>query len=419
LLKVAYIGLTLAVTVLLARVLGPESYGVYAFAFAVVMLLAIPVQAGLPTLLVREVAKYEESGDWALLRGLVRRANQAVGGLALLVGLVAGAVALLLGNSFASEQTRTFAWALALLPLIGLGNVRGAVLRGLRRVVQGQLPEQLVRPALFVAALGAFLLAGRNLTSSVAMALHAGAAFLAFLLGAVLLVRALPGEVRTVGSAYRTRAWFGSLMPLTLLSGIQLVNSQADIVLLGVLASPEDVGVYRVAAQAAMLVIFALHAVNLVLAPHLSRAFTAGDRAALQSLATWSARIVLATALPISAVLIVAGRPVLSLVFGEAYAAGTGALAILCLGQLTNAAAGSVGLILNMTGHEQDTVRGVALAAVINVILNVALIPPFGMEGAAVATGVSLATWNIVLFRRVDDQLGIMSTAWHRGDRGQ
>jgi len=203
-------------------------------------------------------------------------------------------------------------------------------------------------------------------------------------------------------------------MPLTLLSGILLVNSQADIVLLGVLASPEDVGVYRVAAQAATLVIFGMHAVNLVLAPHLARACSAGDRAELQNLATWSARIVLVTAVPIAAVLIALGGPVLSLVFGDAYMAGSGALVILCLGQLTNAAAGSVGLILNMTGFEQDTVRGVALAAVINVVLNVALIPPFGIEGAAVATAVSLVTWNVVLFWKVRGRVGIVSTAWRR-----
>lgn len=413
-LKVAFVGLSLAVTVLLARILGPESYGVYAFAFAVVMLLAIPVQAGLPTLLVREVARYEESGSRALMRGLVRRANQAVAGLALAIGLAAAAVSVLFGDRLSAEQARTFAWALALLPLIGLGNVRGAVLRGLRRVVQGQLPEQIVRPGLFVAALGAFLVLGRELTSSLAMALHAGAALLAFLVGALLLIRALPGEVRRARPAYRTRSWLGSLMPLTLLSGIQLVNSQADIVLLGVLASPEDVGVYRVATQAALLVIFALTAVNLVLAPHLARAYSARDRAELQNLATWSARIVLVTALPVAVALIAFGRPILSLVFGDAYTAGAGALAILCIGQLTNAAAGSVGLILNMTGHEQDTVRGVALAAVINVVLNVALIPPFGIEGAAVATAVSLATWNVVLFRKVRGRVGIISTAWRR-----
>lgn len=103
---------------------------------------------------------------------------------------------------------------------------------------------------------------------------------------------------------------------------------------------------------------------------------------------------VIALSLPVALGLIVFGKPILATVFGPEYAAGALALAILCVGQLLNAGFGSVGNILNMTGHERDTVLGVAIGAISNVALNLLLIPPLGIDGAAIAIAMSLLIWN-------------------------
>jgi O-antigen/teichoic acid export membrane protein len=418
-LRVANAGFALLTSVLLARLLGPSGYGVYAFAFSVVMLLALPTQAGLPTLLVREVARYEEQGRWDLIRGLLRRSNQAVVLLAFGVGGVAAVVVLLAGPGPGSLQATTFLWALTLLPLMALGNLRGAALRGLRRVVQGQLPEFLVRPGLLLLALAVALLLGPSLSSPfeltppLAMALHAASALVAFAVGIWLLRRELPSTVRGAAPAYETRAWLGSLLPLTMLAGMQLIAGQMDVVLLGLLASAREVGIYRVAWSVSLPVLFTLTGVNLVVAPYFSRAFAAGDVAQLQRLATWSARVAAAVAVPAALVLMLAGGPILGFVFGDEFAVGATALALLAAGQLCSVIAGSVGTILNMTGHERDTMVGVGIAAAVNLILNLILIPKFGMNGAAVATMVSLVIWNSVLVLRVGTRLGIASVAWH------
>ena len=64
-----------------------------------------------------------------------------------------------------------------------------------------------------------------------------------------------------------------------------------------------------------------------------------------------------------------------------------------------------------MTGHERDTATGVGIAAAVNVTLNVLLIPLWGIEGAAIATAISLMTWNILLAVWVYRRLGIYTTA--------
>ena len=99
------------------------------------------------------------------------------------------------------------------------------------------------------------------------------------------------------------------------------------------------------------------------------------------------------------------------LLFGEPFAVAYLPLVILLCGQLVNAATGSAGPLLNMTGHERDTARGVAVGAGVSVVLNLLLVPPFGLYGTAAATAASLATWNILLWFAVRRRLGVDSSA--------
>lgn len=80
----------LALAVLLARGLGANDYGVYAFAFAVVGLVSVFAEFGFPTLLERLVASADSKQDQPLLAGLQRRSSQLVAGTSLLAaaGLV-------------------------------------------------------------------------------------------------------------------------------------------------------------------------------------------------------------------------------------------------------------------------------------------------------------------------------------------
>lgn len=411
-LKLLSAGIALSITVLLARSLGPAGYGVYAYVLALVTLMAIPAEFGLPSLVVRETARAQVGRRWDLIRGMWRWAILAAATLSLGVAVVAGGLAWVLSERFTGLQLTTFAWGLLLLPLVALGNLVGAALRGLRRVLQGQLPELVLRPAGFLLLIaGVLIFGGPRLGADTAMALHAGAAAGAFAIGAWLLARGRPRPVAQATPAYETRRWAGSAVPLALVAGMHLIHQQTDIVILGLFAASGEVGVYRVAAQAAAFVGFGLNAINMVVAPQFARLHAQGDRAGLQWMARFSARIVLLLTLPVVAVLVALGGPILEWVFGPEYGAGYLALAILAVGQLFNAAFGSVGFLLNMTGHERDTARGMAIAVTVNVGLNLLLIPPFGIAGAATATALTLGLWNLLLWRAVHRRLGIDSTA--------
>lgn len=416
--KVGQMSLALGLAILLARVLGPKGFGIYSYALTLVMMAAMPVYAGLVTLLTREIAAAQQRKDWSLVRGLLRRAQQGVILYSLfIIGLGAGGV-ILLQERFDNAEVVTFIAALVLFPITALVHANGGILRGFRRVLAAQIPDQILRQLLLIILVGAAALAtGDAVSPQLAMELHVAASAIALIVGIVWLSLVRPERSRTEQCRFETRSWFVALLPLTFIGGMQLINNQFDILMLGPLAGAESVGIYRVAMQGATIVAFALTAVNMVIGPYIARLYAAEEHQRLQRMVTLSAQVILGLAIPVAGVFIFFGGPILGWIFGQAYTDGEMALAILCTGQLVNAAVGSVGLVLNMTGHERDTALGVAIAAVLNIVLNLMLIPLYGIEGAAAATAISTVVWNVLLAQRVFARTGLISFAIPLGHR--
>lgn len=413
LIKLTSVLLGFVLAVLLARGLGPEQYGIYGFILTLVTMIAIPAQVGLPNLVVRETARAGGREDWALMRGIWRWSSRYVLTTSLLLLTVVAIALYFAGDLLTADRHRALVLALPLIPLIALGNIRGAALRGLRRVVLGLLPEKIIRTVLLIALIGSlFLIGGNNFTASTALKLYVVSALVAFVVGAWLLWRARPHQLKKEANVKVTGPeWRRAVLPLALIGAAQLLNTNIDMLLLGVLRSDAEVGLYRVVVQLGQLVIFGLTAINMVLHPSIARLHQQGDLKGLQRVVTTSARMIFLIALPPAIVFIVFGEWVLTMAFGEEYAPAKTALAILVVGQLVNAGMGSVGALLNMTGHERDTMRAMLVAVVINIALNVALIPRFGIEGAAFSTSFSFVIWNVMLWRMVWKRLKIRSTA--------
>jgi O-antigen/teichoic acid export membrane protein len=421
-LKCAYTVLGFAISIVMARHLGVSSYGTYSYVFSLLTLLSTPAQFGLPNLIVRETAKNLATGRVGLVKGIWRWSGLATGTLALAIAIIASGILWFGKSSWTPEFVATFAWGLLLIPLSALADLRGAALRGLHRVVQGQLPEMVLKPGFhFIFLLGFIVLVStEKLSASTTMALNVLASALAFGIGAWLLWRSTPQEVREATPSYQPKQWLSSSLPLALSNGMQLINRYTDIVVLGIFMTSADVGVYRVAAQVSLLVAFLLQSVNMVVTPQFSRLYAKGDMVELQRLVTKGSRLIFFGTLPVIAFLVFFGKPFLVKTFGDEFAAAYPPLLILILGQLVNASTGSVASLLNMTGHERETAFGMAVGAVGNLVLNFVFIPFLGINGSALATAITYTLWNVLLCYSVYKNLGINSTAFTwKGFRGK
>lgn len=406
-LKVLYAGLSFLAAVLLARLLGAREYGAYAFSMAWVAVLGICAVAGMDRLLVREIAKLEPERAWSPMRGLLRRANQLVAAAS--VG-VAGIAAIGGGLLLDPPLRSPFLVAMAIVPILALSLLRQAAMQGLHRVARGMLPESLVRPGLLVLLGAVAAVASLDLDAPEAVGLTVLAGTISFCFGVLLLRTHLPAEVRAATPTYESRAWIGSALALTLLGAVTIIDTQSGTVLLGLLAGPEEAGVYAAAMRLAEVVSFVLLAVNAPLAPHVSRLYAAGRIDELQRLVTRAAKAILLLTAPLVVLLLALGDLPL-LLFGDEFASGEDALAILALGQLFNAMMGSVGILLIMTGHERDVLVAVSCATLLGLGLAAALIPTLGVEGAAIGRVASLVTWNVALTVITYRRIGIRATA--------
>jgi O-antigen/teichoic acid export membrane protein len=297
------------------------------------------------------------------------------------------------------------------LPLSAIGRVSQSTLMGLGNVVVAQLPELLLRPTVFL-VLAAMAALTVGLDAQGALWLQLGAVAVGVALSLRLLSRSFPTAARGVRPAYLPGEWLGSSLELAFLSGAAVVNAQTGTFLLGALRGPEDAGLYAVATRGALLISFGLLAVNTALAPAAARMWAAGDIRGLQRVVTVSSRAALLFSLPVALVFIVWGRTVLQIAFGPEYGRAGAALAILSIGQLVNAGIGSVGTLLIMTGHQREAAAGILIGAVLNVLVGLALVPTFGVVGAAVAATVSIAVWNILLAAASIRRVGVHPTAF-------
>lgn len=390
----------LVASIVLARTLGPGSYGVYAFVFSLITLLSLPVKMGLPTLIIRETAKADQAKEESLMFGVWRWSDRM---MAVMTVATLSVIVLYfwLSSEDQNSKRNALVFALPLIPLIGFAEARGAAVRGLRHVALGSIPNKILRPSLLaLAVLFASFWISTPLNATQVFGIHIAIASITLLVAIFIRrhVKSSDGKLVKGQNTETTRAWLKAILPLSVIAGLQAISHNTDILMLGVMAQDVDTGLYRVALSGATIAIFGLTTVNLVLQPYFARAWGAKDQTQLQKLASFGARVSVASTLPVLVVFWFGGTWLLTFVYGAEYAGAFWALIILCLSQVLSAFFGSVGNLLTMSGREWIALTGLALSTAINVFLNWMLIPRYGIEGAAVATGVSITVWNIGLW---------------------
>jgi len=199
-------------------------------------------------------------------------------------------------------------------------------------------------------------------------------------------------------------------------SSVPMMFSSSMIFLMGWLSTfflgsfyPEsEVGIFHVVLKLATITSFTLNAINSITAPKISAIFHSGDHERLQSFIKTSTKMIFFTSFPILLVLSIFPKFWLSF-FGAEFASGSLALIIVILAQFINSFCGSVGYILQMTGYERHFQRALFTGLLVNISLNILLVPAFGITGAAVTTAASLVVWNIIAVYMVKSKLDILT----------
>ena len=382
LIRIGAAGFAYGAQVLAARLMGWEAYGVFATVWVWTAILGHTLTLGLSQGACRFLPEARARGDLAEARGFLRAGALVTLAAAIGTALV-GLLVLRAAPGFLAEPYRApLAVAALVLPLFALQDYLEGVARSQNWAMLAIAPPYLLRQVAMMAALLGAVLAGAPARAEVAMACMLAAAALATALQAALLLARLR---RTLPPGPRRLAlgrWLRTGLPIAAIDLATAGFGFVDVVVLGFLAPPAAVGLYFAATRIQQFVVFVHFAATAATAQRYSAA--RGDGAALAGLVRLQGQATAAATLAV-AVAVVAVSPLLLAMFGAGFGESVPILAVLAAGSVAASLFGPGEDLLTMLGGER-LCAGITVAALgLATLLCLALIPAFGVIGAALA----------------------------------
>jgi O-antigen/teichoic acid export membrane protein len=398
--RVFALGLNFASQVLLVRYLSRTSFGAFSYALAVVGFVQGFATFEMTSALARWVPLYRERRQSGALYGSVVMAF----GFVMLTGLLI-ASAIILTLAFVDvprmdpESSRLLMVLAILIPLQSLdslvtsifsilGDTRAIVIRG-----------SIIAPALRVVLVGALVIAGAGidvLAYGYLLISGVGLAYYACSLWRTLVARGVLNDFRSQTLTYPVRDIFGFASPLVVTVLVWSLIESSDTLLLGYFHGVDEVAAFRAVlplAQLNRIVVLAFQAMYL---PAASRLFARGDREGLSALYWQTAMWMAVLSFPLFACTFSFAAPTAAALYGTRYLDSAPVLSILSLGYFFNTALGFNGLTLKTFNKVRITVGIDIAAVVINIALNLVLIPRWGSVGAAAGTCATLIVHNLL-----------------------
>ena len=389
-------GLRYVFELILARRLGPSLFGVFFLGFSVFKLLEKVATLELGSGMLRFVSLYKGERDPERVKGTI------LGGLK--VALLGGAVTALALFLFSPSLSLGVFHEVQLIPVLrifSLGVIftaaTGILVHSLQAlgVVQYRVyVSMLFEPASSIVLALLFLSLGMGLLG----------ASLAFLLPIVLSVfvafwflkRLFPPLARNeVVPSADIKKLLSFSLPLFLAGLLVLFMRQVTPLMLGYFRPAREVGIYAAALRTSLLLALVLDSFNAIFAPMIADLTNKRELEKLERLFKVVTKWIFALILPLFLTLILFGEEVLGL-WGKGYREGFTCLVILCAGQLINCVAGPVGYMISMSGRTMISLANTAGVLFLNVILNIYLIPRYGILGSAVAVSLALILVNLI-----------------------
>ncbi|MAS54337.1 flippase [Nocardioides sp.] len=390
------------VILVIARMLGVGAVGEYTLAFAVRAILLLVCGLGMRTAMTRFVAAHLATDDPGGLRGAVVLGVSVPVGVATLVAAGWFAAADVLATSvFDEPELATTMQVVALsLPFFVLVNVALAATQGFSSMQAYVWIGQVLEPGLRFALTLLLLLLGGGTTAAASALLAASVVSgVVALVTLVRMVRSLTPAPRTYPgralASFAGTSWVASMATQGLL--------WADVVILGALVSTEEVGVYQVAARVVLIGMFVITALNAAVSARIATAWVRGDIDAVDERYTgtilWSSRLTW----PMLAGLVAVPTAVLQL-FGSGFGDASTVVLILAVGAAAEVLGAPSAVLLNQIGRNGLNLVINVSSLLVNVGLNFALIPGYGINGAAFAWAFTMtvgAVVRVVTVRRV------------------
>jgi len=377
-------GSRFVVALIMARVLGVDDYGAYNLSVSLAFALASTGNLGVDAAMERYLAVFAARRDDASLRGTVRIGvvSSLIGGLVVAAAVFAFAPLMAARIFDDTSLVPLFRLVALIVPVLVITTVLSAAMRGFRRMDQSAFADNIVQPVFRTAVIAGLAIIGFN--AYVAMIVFGLSLVASLSVLVVLLRRRLADVAAHARVREHVRGVLTFSFPFWLSGLLAQFRKSVQPVLLGAFRDVASVGIFSVAASANAIGQTINLSITKSLRPVLAQVLDAGDHAQTERLYRTTTRWTISVSLPFFIVLVLYPRAVLQ-IFGESFQAGAAALTVLAFSELANAASGTSGTIIDMSGYNTVKVVNKVVWVTLSLGLNVLLIPRFGIMGAAIA----------------------------------
>jgi O-antigen/teichoic acid export membrane protein len=400
----AFFALNLGARVAAARVLSIQAWGEFNLGVSFTAFLSVVILLGLNNAVARFLVLER---DPAVRRSVVRWALWVSAGLAVSASLATYFLASPLAGLFHEPALASVFELLA--AAVGLGAVTpmlAAVFQGFHDMLPNALFNQVLNPVVFLAAVLLLLLLHWQLEGALIAYLLANVAAFVASVGYYLVRvhRHLPLTTPTQGRL--PRDLWSSSVALWGIGSLAFVTAYADTLLLGAYRPAVDVGFYSTAMALARTLLLAGAALTFIFLPLAARLAREGEVGVLSWSYTVAARWILAVSIPLFLLFAILPGPSVVALFGPKYLPSASALQVLSITAFASSVIGPSNACLAGLGRDRPQLLATAVSGATNVALSFALIPSYGVLGAAIAWGVARALYPgvclLVLYKDYD-----------------
>lgn len=376
-------GMRFLLAYLLARALGADQYGLYTIALSTATVVASIAVFGLHTAMVRYVAVYSRNKSDEDLWGLIQLGvgMSLLTSTALAIGLFALSYVVAVQIYNRPELTPLLQVMAVVVPFMTLGTLLNGATDGFKKMHYAVIAQNMVQTLVRLVLIAIMFVIGMEAIHAVIIFGVGNVVTVALLL--YFLNKEFPLKRSLRLAKHNRREILSFSLPVWISGLLRTFRSNIQTLLLGTYYTASGVGIFNVVGRINLVGRMAFNSIGTSARPVIAEIDSNDDREGLASIYQTTGRWAFTVNLPIFLILLIFSEGILA-IFGRDFVAGAMAMRILAFSELADVLTGICGVIIDMTGHTRLKVANSTIQLVLAIAVNILLIPPFGLIGAAV-----------------------------------
>ena len=405
-------------TLIIAKLFGAKGLGDYVLAITILKLFSVLAKFGLDTASIRFIASYASKEKWQSVLNLRNKVVNILSITTVLSSLLMYFLADLIADLINIDIKYIRLNAFFVIPMVFF-MLHYESLRGLKKIAEFSFFYRMSQALISIVAIVIIY----QFTNDSEVPIYAYltsvlvVSFLAYLSFRYNLIKYANSKDSVNEDFISYSKLLGISIPLMFAESVQFIMVWIDKLMLANMTTVEDVGIYFTAFKLSMIASISLMSINSIASPKFAEKFGKNDINGLRKVVKQSTKMIFWTSFPLVVGFFIIPEYLLSL-FGEEFKLGVTAFIFLSCGRLVSSFCGSVGNILKMTNNQNIFGLLLFCGAIINVVLNLLLIPEnnllssygiSGINGAAFASMCSLSFWNLAMVVIVKRKFGFFT----------